>query len=316
LLALLGNLALLSLIFASWNIYASLLAGLSAPSTSVFVILESCLFFICVTFAFAEFFRPKGKTSYTMVECGWVGLISLFQTGAAIGSTINGPAISCPSSHSEWGVCASSILLVPSTWLSSILSLAYFLALFVTIMAHKSIYPDIWKRTVYTIEWFGRPQERPSNEKIVRNFLENSPLSNEDPYRDYYEDIESTAARKIHYPIRDSIDQATPWGPTVRRGIDHPFTRPMSNRSSPIPQRLNLPLPSLPDRSAGAGAGVGSRYLEKFRESNILSRSESPMQYTRHYHTHNSSFPPSVADLDKPIPLPELSEWVRADSAL
>ncbi|KDR81512.1 hypothetical protein GALMADRAFT_239506 [Galerina marginata CBS 339.88] len=319
LLALSGNLAFLSLTFAAWNINASLSANLSVPSTSVFVIFESCLFFICVTLALAEFFRPKGRISYTAIECCWVGVLSLFQTGAAISSTIDGPALACHSS-ANWAVCASSLLLVPSTWLSSIFSLTYFLALFVTIMAHKSLYPDIWTRTIYTIEWFGQPQDRVSKEKIVQDFFRGRPSSKSDPFQEYYEDIESTAGRKKLYAIRNSVEELTPWAPplNVRRGIDHPFTRPQgqtSNASSPIKPALNLTLPSFPDRSATIGT-AGSRYLEKFRESTVLSRPESSKQFTKHYHAHNNSFALSVADLDKPIPLPRLSEWIRADSSL
>lgn len=220
---------------------------------------------------------------------------------------------------------------MPSTWFSSILgkinpsffqlrssnpssALAYFLALFVSIITHKSLYPDIWTRTIFTIEWFGdRPREPSSNEEAIQNFLRGNIHLDKDPYRNYYEDIESTAARKRHYPIRNSIEQATPLGEVkIRRGIDHPFGRPSSNQSSPIPQKVVVPLPSLPDRNVAPG----SRYLERFRDSNLLLRSESPLQYFKHYHASNPSFPPSIADLDKPIPLPELSEWVRADSAL
>jgi hypothetical protein len=43
----------------------------------------------------------------------------------------------------------------------------------------------------------------------------------------------------------------------------------------------------------------GSRFVETFRESQTLSRSPNPFQ------TH--------VDDSKPIPLPRLSEWIRAD---
>lgn len=165
---------------------------------------------------------------------------------------------------------------------------------------------------MYNVEWFGNTEERPSNEKTVLDFLRGrrSCDINEDPYRDFYEDIECTAARKKHYAIRDSLAESTP----LRRGIDDPFPRPgtNSNRSSPT-LKLNLDFPSFPGKSLGLGIS-GSRYVEKFRESGVLSRSETPGQYTTHYHAQKSSFPSYVADLDKPIPLPELSEWIRADA--
>ncbi|KAF8902038.1 hypothetical protein CPB84DRAFT_887186 [Gymnopilus junonius] len=261
----------------------------------------------------SQFFHAKRDFSYTAVECGWVGITSISQIGAAISSTINVSAACHPSS--DLSVCASTVLLVPSTWFSSIL--AYFLALFVSIMTHKSLYPDIWKRTIFEIEWFGdRLQEPPCDEKIVQNFLLGNAHLEEDPYRDYYEDIESTATRKKQYPIRDSIEGATPLGAVkIRRGIDHPFARPMLNQSFPTLQKVALPLPSLPARNT-ASQTWGSRYLEKFRDSNLLIRSENPLQYSKHYHAPKPSFPPSIPDVDKPIPLPELSEWVRAESAL
>jgi len=205
--------------------------------------------------------------------------------------------------------------LIPVTWLSSVLSLAYFLALFTTTMAHKHFYPDIWKRTVYSIDWFGQPQELPSSEKVVQNFLGSSP-HHDNPYFDYYDDIGSTAVRKKLHRIRDSIEEAIPsGGAPIRRGIDPPFARPKQTSSYSLPSPPpRLDLPSYPNRSADAIGTAGSRYLEKFRESSVLSRTESLTQYTTHYLTHRDSFASFVADLDKPIPLPRRSEWIKADT--
>ena len=168
---------------------------------------------------------------------------------------------------------------------------------------------------MYSIDWFGQPQEYPSSEKVVQDFLGCAPRLDDDPYFHHYNDIGSTAMRKKHYRIRDSVEEAIPWSSApIRRGIDPPFIRPgqISNRSSPsLPPRLDLP--SYPNRSMGAIGTAGSRYLEKFRESSVLSRLESPAQYTTHYLNHEDSFPTAVADLDQPIPLPRRSEWVKAD---
>ena len=184
-------------------------------------------------------------------------------------------------------------------------------------MAHKDLYPDIWKRVVFEVDWFyDRPQELSPKEKNLKDFFLGKLHAGSDPYFDYYEDIESTAARKKHYPIRDSVEESTPYGPVkIRRGIDHPFTLPSSKQKSPTPQKVVLPLPSLPSKSAPIGP-AGSRYLERFRDSSILSRPETPSQFSKHYHAQKPSFPPSILDVDKPIPLPELSEWVKAESAL
>ncbi|KAH9484238.1 hypothetical protein JR316_0003718 [Psilocybe cubensis] len=328
-LALLGNLAFLTLIFASWNINTAP----STPASSIFIAFESSLFLLCIIFALAEFFRPRHQISRTFIECGWVGLMSFFQLAGALSATVNGLDACHPNlnefngvesiSITNSGACTSSLLLVPSSWLSSVLSLAYFLTLAISTLVHKDSYPHIWRQTVYTIDWFGQNRASPNKDKVVRDFFQTKPYSDdEDPYSAFYEDIESTSGRKKAYPIRDSIEESTPWAPTnIRRGIDHPFARPQgsasSTRTSPTLNPIahtsfDLSFPSFPDRTAGVGV-AGSRYVEKFRESGVLARSESPAQYTTHYHAHKSSFPLSVTDDDKPIPLPRLSEWIRAD---
>jgi hypothetical protein len=138
----------------------------------------------------------------------------------------------------------------------------------------------------------------------------------DDSYFGYYYDIGSTAMHKKHSRIRDSMEETIPWvGTPIRRGVDPPFTKPghTANQSltSPPPR---ADLPTYPNQTAAPIGTAGSRYLEKFRESSVLSRTESLAQYTTHYLTHKGSFPSSVADLDKPIPLPRRSEWIKADT--
>lgn len=312
-LALSFTFTFLSLIFASWNVNSTLSVGHSVPSTSIFIIFQSCLVFFCVALALVDLFNPRAEASRVLLECVWSGVLSMCHLGAAISTTVNGPSLACKVT-SDWTVCASASLLVPVTWLNSVVSLAYFFTLFITTMAHKTLYPDIWMRTVYSINWFGQPPESPSSEKVVQDFLGCSPCL-DDPYFDHYDDIGSTAMRKKNYRIRDSVEEAIPWASApIRRGIDPPFVRPgqLSSRSSPsLPPRLDLP--SYPNRSVGTIGSAGSRYLEKFRESSVLSRTETPAQYTTHYLSHKDSFPISVADLDQPIPLPRRSEWIKAD---
>jgi len=225
-------------------------------------------------------------------------------------------------------------------------ALAYFLSIFIATMAHKTTYPDIWKRTVYDVEWFGRPDQAPSQERVVHDFLHKRTSYVDDPFHEYYEDVEASAVQKRHYTLGDSVDEAAPWSAlSIRRGVDPPFSRKQGSESghghehlpsnlslsspifptrTPLPQLPPLPpLPlSIPSRSATV-ATSGSRFVEKFRESGLLMRVEDPGQYTAHYlsssspsnhaHTRSDSFPPSVVDVDQPIPLPRLSEWVRAD---
>jgi len=269
------------------------------------IILESCVLFFCVAFTLADFIWCQGRKSRILLECAWVGIMSLFQIGTAISSTVNGLGMACDTSL-EWSVCASSSLLGPSTWMSSILLLAYFLSLFMTTMAHKRLYSDIWRRSVYGVAWFRRSREI-------------SPKGNHldlDPYADYYDDIENSSARKSLNLVPDPIEKnAAPWATNqVRRGVDPPFSRqPTSNssdRSSPTVTASALP--SYPNKSAKFDNG--SRFIEKFRESTLLARTESLEHFVSKYQAQQNPLPPLVLDVDAPIPLPRLSEWVRADA--
>ncbi|KAJ3501997.1 hypothetical protein NLJ89_g9086 [Agrocybe chaxingu] len=285
-LSLFSFFAFLSLVVAAWNVNTTLSLGDSSPTSPGLIIFGSCFTFVCVAIATADFFRPKFKTSQIQSECMWVGMLTAYNLALALLTSINGPAASC--SRLSESACSSLMVLVPLTWLSSFIFLVYFLTLFFCAVAHRDLPGNIWNKTAY----------------------ETKLSEDEDPYADYYEDIESTSARKNHYGLRDSVEIKAPWAiGQTRRGVDTPFARPSgttSNRSSPTL------LPSIPSRSATTGA-AGSRFVEKFRESSILARSESPSHY--HYHAHTNSFPPSVEDFDKPIPLPSLSEWVRADGS-
>jgi len=340
--ALLSNLALLQLIFASWNINASLSMTLSAPSTSIFIIFESCILFLSLAFALADFIWSRGRRSRIFLECSWAGIVSLFQIGTAIGTTITGTGTACDASL-EWNVCASSWLLIPSTWLSSILFLAYFLALFMTTMAHTGLYSDIWRRSVYGVVWFGRSHEIVSKDDVTGRLnvvnqcedIENSSAQkqlnriseslkntsvektppNVDLYVNHCEDIENSSARKQQHPISDSsVENTLKTTNPVRRGIDAPFSRhpngTCSNTSSPTISSFTLP--SCPDKSAKSE--VGSKFVETFRESTILARSESWEHFVANHQIPKDPLPPLVIDVDAPIPLPRLSEWVRADA--
>jgi len=298
--ALLSNLAFLQLIFASWNINASLSMTLSAPSTSIFIIFESCILFFSLAFALADFVWARGRNLLIFLECSWVGIVSLLEIGTAIGTTITGPGMACDISLG-WSVCASSWLLIPSTWLSSILFLAYFLTLFMTTMAHKDLYSDIWRRTVYGVVWFGRSHEI-SFKGNVKNI----------------EDIENSSAQKQLHPVSESVKNAsvekTPPKATnsVRRGIDAPFSRRQSRSCSNSSSLAisTLTLPSSPDKSAKS---EGSRFIETFREPTLLARPESSEHFVADYQIAQDPLPSLVIDVDAPIPLPRLSEWVRAD---
>lgn len=180
--------------------------------------------------------------------------------------------------------------------------MTYFLALFIATITHRSIYPDIWQRTVYSIQWFDAPRAAPPREKGALDSYTGSLFDDKDVYAAFYHDPE---ARRPTYR-----DEPAPWATSPgRRGIDPPFAR------KPHGASLASPVIAVPDRSADPSlspGGGGGRAIEKFREANVLARAEGAAEFTRHQHTRTASFPLSVLDLDQPIPLTKLSEWVRA----
>jgi len=308
--ALLGTLSLLQLIFASWNIISSLSITRSAPSMAIVIVLGSCMLLFSLALALADFVFARGKKMLIMLECFGFGIMSLYQIGTAIGTTVTGPGMTCNIPR-DWNVCASSLLLVPSTWLSSVLFLAYFLALFVATMAHKRLYSDIWKKSIYEIVWFGQSHE---THEISSKGGDPVGLDVDDS-----EDIEKSSAQKQPYLISPPIEHSPPVPPkttkSVRRGIDTPFRKlngTSSNRSSRAMRRMasTMTLPSYLDKSAKPENG--SRFVETFRESSTLARSQSFADFVANK-AAKDPFPFPV-DVDAPIPLPRRSEWIGADA--
>jgi len=258
--------------------------------------------------ALADFVLSKGKKLLIVLECFGFGIMSLFQIGTAIGTTITGPGMTCNIPR-DWNICVSSLLLVPSTWISSILFLAYFLALFMVTMAHKRLYSNIWQRSIYEIVWFGQSHEISSKgSDTVRLDVDNNS-----------EDIEKSSAQKELYLISPPIEHSPPTPPkatgSVRRGIDAPFRKlngTSSNRSSRAMRRMasTMTLPSYPEKSARSENG--SRFVETFRESSTLARSQSFADFVANK-APKDPFPFPV-DVDAPIPLPRMSEWIGADA--
>lgn len=182
------------------------------------------------------------------------------------------------------------------------------MTLFLAVMAHKAVYPDIWIQSVYEIEWFGQalPKERVVWDKDSKSGVAPPHCA-----------VEYAPCRK---EARD-IEKAAPWAsPSIRRGVDLPFaTKPTQLGGSPTKTSTHAPtLPlSLPDRTASGNTNgwSGSRFVERFRESTLLARPETTSQFSSHFHARqdSNSFPGSVVDADQPIPLPRLSEWINAE---
>jgi len=314
--------------------------------------------------------------------------MSLFQIGTAVGTTVTGLGATCDSSL-QWSVCASSLLLVPSTWLSSMLFLAYFLALFMATMAHKQLYSDIWRKSIYEIVWFGQthnisskdndtgPLDEDNSDDIEKSLtqkqpyfisppIERTPVTRPKaansirrgvvapfqdidieksstqkqpyisppieltpmtplkatnsvrrgvvaPFQDI--DIEKSSTQKQPYispPIEDTAVTPLKATNSVRRGVDTPFQKLNNTNSNESPRtvRRMATLPYYPDKSAKSENG--SRFIETFRESTTLARSQSFKDFIASK-TREDPFPFPL-DVDAPIPLPRRSEWVGADA--
>ena len=239
---------------------------------------------------------------------------------------------------SDWEICVSVSLLVPVTWLKSLIctsfnhsrievaaeshitAFTYFLALFFTSMAHVRDDPELWRKTMYTVDWFNSARASLKQPQGHTDIWEEKPHEEENPYSRYLDDIESTSSHKLKVQsiAISATDTPAPWARVnnVRRGVDTPFAKRDGGVSTQTsPQSLGdktLPLTPIFTKMQSSKTGtVGSRFIEKFRESRVLSRSESPSQYGSHFMT--ADYPP-VIDHDLPIPLPRLSEWVRADA--
>jgi hypothetical protein len=167
---------------------------------------------------------------------------------------------------------------------------------------------------VADIEWFSDLDHTlPANGKMLYDFCGPDAKIYGNPLYSFYDTVECTGERKRKYPLRNSIEDAVPGGPTIRRGVDPPFNvrSPGSTARSLTSTAVNFPSP--PSKSANHSRS-GSRFVEKFRESVILARPETPSLYSTHHRADSRSFPQSVSDIDQPIPLGRLSEWVRADA--
>lgn len=169
-------------------------------------------------------------------------------------------------------------------------------------MAHKHLYSDIWKRSVYGIEWFGQ------SHKIFSKGNDTGRLN-----VDNHEDIEKSSTQKQPYLISPPIEHTPPEATnSIRRGVDTPFSRKQDRTGSNDLLRMTstMSLPSYPKRRAKSENG--SKFIETFRESTLLARTESFAQFVANK-VPNDPYPFPL-DVDEPIPLPRLSEWVRADA--
>jgi len=103
---------------------------------------------------------------------------------------------------------------------------------------------------------------------------------------------------------RPTWAQATP----TRRGVDQPFAvRPRT----PMSSQLGAPVPPPKVRAREVNTPKDSHYVESDREAE--AQGEYRLTLTPRTPT---VFPPKIANPDLPIPLPRLSEWIRADHSV
>lgn len=344
--ALLLLFGLFLLAFAAWNINATLAIGKHAPGSSIFMLFTNCLSITLIFYATIEHFKPHIRTASVLVECVWVAIIALFQLGGAISTTTNSTSLSCQIAQ-DWSICASTSILIPVSWINASIPFTYFFLLFVSAMSHVRTYPDVWARTIYTVDWFVDPR--------VKAFLHDATSQPRlVSWSEYLQGIRSTGQRKYLYDpeVERDVEKA-PWAEniSIRRGKDDPYapsTRayPLSGRSTPfssapsghrtlesMSDRSELSLPyvnssgrttiatenaSLPSRppppppktlSKGSASSIGSKFMERL--SRDLKKSSQP---TLPEPRSMSPFPSSIEDYDLPIPLPHKSEWLRADN--
>lgn len=179
--------------------------------------------------------------------------------------------------------------------------LAYFAALFITALAHRRAYPYIWSQSPYDIDWF-------SYTGNDRNITTPSKRWTRD-----LDDTEDLANEEGEKPA--SIASKAPWAQAknVRRGIDSPFSKRTDVETTPMTMPLRFQ-PKAAAPQASRRTLSGSRFIEPFKESRMLSRPESTSNFHSHHTNRVALFPPTITDHDLPIPLPRLSEWIRADA--
>jgi hypothetical protein len=203
----------------------------------------------------------------------------------------------------------------------------YFLALCVTSVAHWNTHPKIWSTTVYAAPWFSNTatEEKSSDLDSVPELK-----GTRDSWGRLWQVPELDVETGSTKGDTQKPNTRAPWSKnlTIRRGIDNPFRRkePSSLPMLIIPPSTTLAPPPIARTTAvSKSPDTPSRFVEVFRKSDlppipISKDSVSDYGLSVYYEEtpaeKNKTFPSGVVDHDQPIPLPRLSEWIRADDAL
>ncbi|KAG6335399.1 hypothetical protein ID866_3694 [Astraeus odoratus] len=324
--ALLLYLNVLVIVFAAWNLTA---VRSIAPGAPLILAANSALIILFLTLATtAEAICPKARPGHVRVECAWTVLTSTLQLAASINVTVNGPPMTCQFNWT-WSTCASSSLLVPVTWLVTLVILGYCLTICITACVHAPWIPDLWTMPVSSVPWFDFGTKAPVATSGVPStgkaskFSRFSSASNEScPITRYITERWgklSGVERQSQSPSNpilfsrghQSMDSRRPtWARQmdVRRGVDQPFVRP------PPPfavLRDAHPLQPPAVLTKEVAMSRQSHYVDICHTSEMKS-SDGRSTLTLATETP-TMFPKGIEDPDRPIPLPHLSQWVRAD---
>lgn len=193
------------------------------------------------------------------------------------------------------------------------------------------MYPDIWARTIYTVDWFIDPRMK----AFLREATSQPRLVS---WSEYLQGVGPAAERNLD-------TEKAPWAEniSVRRGKDNPYAAPSwanSRSGRSTASSLNVPChctresvsdgsePSLPPISssrrttiATENASLSSRLpplpptiLSKGSLSSSGSKFvEKSVQPALSRNASMSLFPSTTDNHDLPIPLPRRSEWVIVD---
>lgn len=188
--------------------------------------------------------------------------------------------------------------------------------------------PDFWPKTLSPSQAGsirGKSDSRPSSPAIpataAPQVVHKAPVQDDPALSlwDNADEVESLSRQKSYRPGH----QSTPsWSQnrSIRRGKDHPFgvkDAPASTVASP--EKPAITLPQLVRFDGGISARTdGARHIESFRlpfSQPCGFEPHSPTDVDLHKMGRLNAFPPRIEDDDLPIPLPRLSEWIRADAA-
>ncbi|KAF9246203.1 hypothetical protein BU15DRAFT_70315 [Melanogaster broomeanus] len=295
--ALLLYLNVLIFVFASWNIAATKSSEMSAPGASVFLLVNSIFIFGFVFLAsVAEIICAKARPAHVRVECLWTVFMSTLQLAASINVTLNGRPMSCQM-QSPWGSCASSSLLVPVSWLATLIVITYSLTICITSATHSTSLPSIWTTPVSAVPWFGTGAAAPGAVLISQP----ATRQNSKAFSSSSSDSEESCA--VTKYIAERWEKLS--GMERQSGHSGPMLFSKGRHAtSPSEKRPTAPLPPSRTHIKEVVAPRDSHYVEVCRQSDMSSTLtlQTPTVF------------PKTTDPDLPIPLPRLSEWIQADA--